>query len=103
MQEEKTPQKAAVGELERVYEYDILVSESMMEEGLSNLGDTINIRRAMHKLATGEWLADTKLLQLDSACCRCFSPLGCAATLKPTETCCTVSDVCAHLVLTADQ
>ena len=74
VQEEKTPQKAAVGELERVYNYDILVSESMMEEGLSNLGDTINIRRAVHKLATGKGPADTK--HLDSASCRCFSPLN---------------------------
>jgi hypothetical protein len=39
--------------MERIYSYDLLLSKAMLDEGLSNLGDTSNLRRAVHKLVTG--------------------------------------------------
>jgi len=39
--------------LERIYSYDLLLTKTMLDEGLSNLGDTTNLRRAIHKLVTG--------------------------------------------------
>ena len=45
--------KQLAGKLDNIYRHDVVVTESMLEEGLSNLGDTTNLRRAFHKLVTG--------------------------------------------------
>ena len=50
LQEEKS-QKST---LERIYSYELLLTKAMLDEGVSNLGDTTNLRRAMHKLVTGQ-------------------------------------------------
>ena len=39
--------------LRRIYEQDILLSANMMEQGVSNVGDTTNLQRTMLKLVTG--------------------------------------------------
>ena len=37
-----------------IFAHDILLSPSMLEQGLSNLGNTQNLHRALLKLLTGE-------------------------------------------------
>ena len=39
--------------LERIYSAPLILHQVMLDEGLSNLGDTRRLERAMHKLVTG--------------------------------------------------
>ena len=39
--------------LERIYSAPLILNQVMLDEGLSNLGDTRRLERAMHKLVTG--------------------------------------------------
>ena len=47
--------------LERIYSAPLILSQVMQDEGLSNLGDTRRLERAMHKLVTGEPLQQAPL------------------------------------------
>ena len=54
MQEDRMPQKSIQEELENIYSYDIILSKSMLERGVSNIGDSEKLRAAVQKLVTGE-------------------------------------------------
>ena len=45
--------KLVAGKLDNIYRRNVVVTESMLEEGISNFGDTTNLRRAFRKLVTG--------------------------------------------------
>ena len=53
----------AAQELEAVYRKPVLLSTEMMEEGLSNLGDTRRLERAVFKLVNGELLSNCSARQ----------------------------------------
>ena len=55
MQEEHALNKAIATELANIYHQDIVLSESMLEAGLSNMGDLVNIRRFVRRLVTGKF------------------------------------------------
>lgn len=42
-----------VAMFERIYKQGIIMSANMLEQGVSNMGDTTNLRRAFLKLVTG--------------------------------------------------
>ena len=60
MQEEHALNKAVVNELANIYRQDIVMSERMLESGLSNMGDLVNIRRFMRRLVTGKHFCSGK-------------------------------------------
>lgn len=60
VQTERLAQQSLEEDLERVYAYDILLPKAVLERGISNLGDTTNIRRAIHKLVNGETYISNK-------------------------------------------
>ena len=39
---------------QRIYQHNIIMSAAMLEQGVSNFGDTTNLRRTMLKLVTGQ-------------------------------------------------
>ena len=39
---------------QRIYQQNIIMSAAMLEQGVSNFGDTTNLRRTMLKLVTGQ-------------------------------------------------
>lgn len=51
-------------ELERIYEYDIILPKASMEMGISNIGDTFSLRRALNKLVTGEYRLTIRVSKL---------------------------------------